>query len=236
MDNYSVLLQDLHTYLLRIKSVNEELEEGPRRLKRLQNRITTAEKSLADHLTAIKTVKVTINDREVSLKANTDKIKKHKRDLEGNVSKKEFDALNVEIASLEKRNSDLEDEGLTLMTKLEELNAKTADFEAGIVKAKAEHARVDAEYQQQLPAWQSRLQEAVDIVKEKVALIPEEFTKIYKRLATNEGADALAAISGKSCSACNMEVTNQQFAMITSGKIEICKSCTKMLYLTSTQG
>lgn len=236
MDNYSVLLQELHTYLLRIQSVNEELEEGPRRLKRLQNKTTTAEKAHADHLTAIKTLKVTINDREVSLKANTDKIKKHKRDLEGNVSKKEFDALNVEIASLEKRNSDLEDEGLELMAKLEELNGKTAEFEAGIAKAKAEHAKVDAEYQNQLPAWQSRLQEAVGIVKEKVALIPEDFTKIYKRLETNEGADALAAISGKSCSSCNMAVTNQQFAMLTSGKIEICKSCSKMLYLTADQG
>ncbi len=236
MDNYSVLLQDLHTYLLRIKSVNEELEEGPRRLKRLLNKVTTAEKAHADHLTAIKTVKVTINDREVSLKANTDKIKKHKRDLEGNVSKKEFDALNVEIASLEKRNSDLEDEGLALMTKLEELNARTAEFEAGIAKAKVEHAKADAEYQNQLPAWQSRLKEANDVVKVKSALIPDEFGKTYQRLVASEGADALAAINGKSCSACNMAVTNQQFAMLTSGKIEICKSCTKMLYLTADQG
>lgn len=236
MDNYSVLLQDLHTYLLRIQSVNEELEEGPRRLKRLQNKVTTVEKAHADHLAAIKTVKVTINDREVSLKANTDKIKKHKRDLEGNVSKKEFDALNVEIASLEKRNSDLEDEGLGLMAKLEELNGKTAEFEAGIAKAKAEHAKADAEYQNQLPVWQSRLKEATAVVKEKAALIPEEFGKVYQRLVTTEGADALAAINGKSCSACNMAVTSQQFAMLTSGRIEICKSCSKMLYLTADQG
>lgn len=231
MDNYSELLRDLHTYLLRIQSVNEELEEGPRRLKRLQNKIAASEKAYADHLTAIKAAKVAIHDHDVSLKANSEKIKKHKRDLEGNVSKKEFDALNIEIASLEKRNSDLEDEGLALMTKVEELNAKTPELEAAVEKAKAEHTHADAEYQKQLPAWKRRLADATAVVKEKVSLIPEEFRKAYKRLETNKGADALASISGRSCSACNMEVTAQQLAMITSGKIEICKSCTKMLYL-----
>ncbi|HMO37288.1 MAG TPA: hypothetical protein PKA06_14715, partial [Gemmatales bacterium] len=91
-----------------------------------------------------------IQDREVSLKANTEKIKKHKRDLEGNISKKEYDALHIEVASLEKRNSDLEDEGLALMTQAEELQNKTGEFEAAIQKAKSEFARVQTEYQEQL--------------------------------------------------------------------------------------
>ncbi|HMP17767.1 MAG TPA: hypothetical protein PKD72_12140 [Gemmatales bacterium] len=92
MDQFSLVLQDIHTYLMRVRDVTEELEQGPRRLKRLQNKVVQAEKALEDHLAAIKALKVSIQDREVSLKANTEKIKKHKRDLEGNISKKEYDA------------------------------------------------------------------------------------------------------------------------------------------------
>jgi uncharacterized protein len=232
MDHYSALLGDLHTYLLRVRDVTQELEEGPKRLKRLQNKVSAAEKALADHLNAIKALKVSIHDHEVSLKANSEKIKKHKRDLEGNVSKKEYDALNVEIASLEKRNSDLEDEGLELMTQAEEQAGKTPVFEAAVTKAKSDFSKAEAEYKEQLPSWQTRLAEAQASVKEKSALLPEEWQKPYQRLVTNEGADALASLNGKACSACQLDVTAQQYAMLSAGRIEACKSCGKLLYQT----
>ena len=70
--------------------------------------------------------------KEVSLKANAEQIKKYKKDLNAITSKKEFDALNIEIAGLEKRNGDLEDEGLQLMTLVEEAAAKIPTFEQAI--------------------------------------------------------------------------------------------------------
>src|SRR4029079_6062370 len=132
MDDFNPVLRDLHTYLLRIHTISEELEEGPRRLKRLQNKVTTAEKALADHHAALKAVKVAINDREVSVKANAEKIKKHKRDLDGITSKKEYDALNVEVAALQSRDTALEDETFAFMTQVEELTAKIPEFEAAV--------------------------------------------------------------------------------------------------------
>ena len=175
MDDFNPVLRDLHTYQLRIQSVTEELEEGPRRLKRLQNKIAATEKALADHLAAIKALKVGIHDREVSVKANTDRMNKHKRDLDGISSKKEYDALNVEIASLKTRNVGLEDEAFAMMTQVEDMTAKVPAFEAAVTKAKDEAAKADAEHQAQLPAWQARLDEAKQIVQEKIKLLPEEW-------------------------------------------------------------
>jgi uncharacterized protein len=233
MEQHTSVLQEIHTYLLRIRSVSEELDEGPRRLKRLQARITSAEKALADHQAKIKSLKVGINDREVSLKANAEQIKKYKRDLNGITSKKEFDALNIEIAGLEKRNSDLEDEGLQMMTQVEEAAAKVPEFEKNIAQAKADHAGFDQEHKAQLPSWQSRLDEAKKQFAEKKMLIPEEWRKILDRQELSEGADALAALNGRSCSACYTDVTAQQVTMISSGKVEACKNCGKLLYLQS---
>jgi predicted nucleic acid-binding Zn-ribbon protein len=230
MDHFSQLLRDLHTYLLRIRTTTEELESGPQRLKRLQTRITAAEKNLADHLSAIKNTKVAIHDHEVSLKANLEKIKKYKRDLDVSAGKKEFDALNVEIATLEKRNSDLEDETLQLMGKIEELTAKTGDFEQSVTRAKDEMTAAQADQSAHQAGLQARLTEAKQFVAEKGRLIPPEWSKIYQRLEQN-GADALAALNGKSCSACYTDVTAQQFAMIKAGHISVCKSCGKLLYV-----
>jgi uncharacterized protein len=233
MDDFNPVLRDLHTYLIRIRSVTEELEAGPSRAKRLQTKIAAAEKALADHLAAIKMLKVNINDREVSVKANTDKLNKHKRDLNGITSKKEFDALNVEIASLQTRNVGLEDDAFAMMTQVEEMTAKIPDFEAAVAKAKADAAAVNAEYQAQLPAWQARLDEARKIVAEKLALLPGEWVRAYRRLAESDEADALTPLTGRSCSACYTEVTAQQFTMIRSGRINTCKNCGKILYLSS---
>lgn len=231
MEQQPLILHELHTYLLRIRSVTEELEEGPRRLKRLKMKVAAAEKGLADQQAAIKATKVGIHEREVSLKANTEKVKKHKRDLDTISSKKEFDALNVEIASLEKRNGDLEDETLQMMTQVEESTAKIPEFEQAIAKAKADYAKVEAEYQAQLPAWQARLAEAKQVAAEKTAQIPEDWKAAFTKLESNEGADSLAGLNGRSCSACYTEVTAQQLAMITNGRVEACKSCGKLLYL-----
>lgn len=231
MDDFNAVLRDLHTYQLRIRSVTEELEEGPRRLKRLQNRIAAAEKALADHLAAIKALKVGINDREVSVKANAEKINKHKRDLDGITSKKEYDALNVEIASLQKRNTGLEDEAFALMTQVEEAAGKIAEFEAAVAKAKEDYAKAEAELQGQRPAWQARLDEAKQVVQERIKQLPEEWVRAFRRLEETQGADTLAPLTGRSCSSCYTEVTAQQLAMIKSGRINTCKNCGKILYV-----
>lgn len=231
MDDYNPVLRELHTYLLRIRSVSEELEDSPRRLKRLQNKTTAAEKALADHLAALKALKVGIHDREVSVKANAEKVKKHKRDLDTISSKKEYDALNVEVAALQKRNTGLEDETFGLMTQVEELSGKVPEFEAAVAKAKDEYAKSEAEQRAQAPAWQARLDEAKRAVEEKISQLPEDFIPTFRRLEQSEGADALAPLNGRSCSACYTEVTAQQFTMIKSGRINPCKNCGKILYV-----
>ena len=231
MESPPPVLQELHTYLLRVRSVSEELEEGPKRIKRSLARVTAAEKALADHLASIKNMKVGIHDREVSMKANVEKINKHKRDLDGISSKKEYDALNIEIASLEKRNSDLEDEALQLITQQEEKTARIPEFEQAVAKATANHSRVEAEYQQQLPSWKERLADARKQVAILTAQLPEDWIKAFTRLEQTEGADALASLSGRACSACYTEVTAQQLANISSGNIQACKNCGKFLYL-----
>lgn len=231
MDHYTQLLRDLHTYLLRIRSVTEELQEGPQRLRRLQNKINQAEKSLADHLARLKALKVKIHENEVSLKANLDKLKKHRKDLDHSAAKKEFDALNVEIAALEKRNSDLEDETLQMMGKSEELAVKTPDFEQAVANAKQEHSLAQTDQQAHLKALQDRLEEAKKLAAEKAALLPDEFKKEYRRVELTEGSDTLAPLNGKSCSACYTDVTSQQFTIIKSGKISACKTCARLLYV-----
>lgn len=231
MDNYSALLRDLHTYSLRIRSLGEELEAGPQRLKRLQNRINAAEKALADHHTALKTIKVAIHQDEVSLKANADQIKKYKKDVDAITSKKEYDALNVEIAALQKRTSDLEDQALQKMSQSEELAAKTSELEKAVALAKEEFAKGQADQQEHLAGLEARLEEAKKLVAEKIAQLPEPWKKAFVRLESTEGADTLAPLSGRSCSACYTDVTAQQLALINAGNINTCKNCGKILYV-----
>ena len=99
--------------------------------------------------------------------------------------------------------------------------------------AKATHAKAEAEIKAQLPSWQTRLDEAKKMFAQKKMLIPVDWRKVFDRQELSEGADALAPLTGRSCSACYTDVTAQQVTMISSGKVEACKNCGKLLYLQS---
>jgi predicted nucleic acid-binding Zn-ribbon protein len=50
-------------------------------------------------------------------------------------------------------------------------------------------------------------------------------------LVTAKGDDALAAVTGRSCSACYTEITAQNYNELVREQFVPCKSCGRILYL-----
>src|SRR5258708_40221845 len=96
-------LRELHRLRRHAKNLKEEVERLPRLVKGQQAKVTQREEFLKKHQDAIKKVQVHIRDKEGTLKSTHLLIAKHDKQRNEATSKKEYDALQVEI-TYEKQN------------------------------------------------------------------------------------------------------------------------------------
>ena len=60
--------------------------------------------------------------------------------------------------------------------------------------------------------------------------LPGEILERYRRLVKNHGADALAVLENKSCSACYTKLSPQDVVNVNMGKFVFCRACGRLLY------
>ena len=53
----------------------------------------------------------------------------------------------------------------------------------------------------------------------------------YHRLRSVRQSDALAAVEGKFCTACNNSVTSQDIVRMNTGSLLLCRECGRILYV-----
>src|SRR5260370_37622841 len=121
--------------------LKEQIDRFPIQVKAQHARVKRQEDAKHDATEAIKKLKVTIHEKEVSLKSTNSQIKKYEGQLNDVGGKKEYDALLAEIAHTRKMSQQLEDEILAAMTEVDDRTAKVPELEANVVKAKEEVAR-----------------------------------------------------------------------------------------------
>ena len=87
---------------------------------------------------------------------------------------------------------------------------------------------------EQLQATVARLEEQLAEVqrqlKEVEASVPANLRSQYNRVVASLGADALAAVHDRTCSACHTEITAQNYNDLQQELFVSCKSCGRILY------
>src|SRR5205823_468260 len=89
---------------------------------------------------AVKRLKVTTHEKELELKTKMQQIDKHSLQLNQAGSRKEYQALQNEIAADKKAVSDLEDEVLGTMTQTDDWAAKLPELDQNVKRAREELA------------------------------------------------------------------------------------------------
>ena len=123
-------LREVHRLRRHAKELHDEIERAPRILKARQAKITAQETALKEGQDEVKRLKVSSLEKESQLKATQVTIAKHEKQKNEATSKKEYDALGVEIASDKKKCQGLEDEILEALTKIDEQVARIPALEA----------------------------------------------------------------------------------------------------------
>jgi uncharacterized protein len=231
MSGPAVVMREIHRLRKLARDLQDQLERGPRQLKAQQAKITRQETLLRDEQDAIKKLKVATHEKEVSLKTTHTQIAKYQKQLSESASKKEYDALQNEIAVTQERTRQLEDEILGAITEGEERAARVPELEKAVRQAKEEAVAFEKGTAERNAELSARLAEAQSRLKEIEASVPADVRGQYNRIVTAMGADGFASVQNRTCAACHTALTAQQYTDLQQNMIVLCKSCGRILYL-----
>jgi uncharacterized protein len=233
MRELKTVLRDLHQNMLRVQDQKTALEEGARLLKKLQMRLDNQKQNHQSHLEAIKNLKKSIHEHEVTIKAQQQLVSKYQKQINEVSTKKEMDALQEEIKQAKERIAAEEDQTLEAMSQLEAKIAATPQFEQN-VKLAEEELRKTLAGQGSKQADRERIIAAADAAAAKICMeeLPVEIKADIARLLKTKGVDGMAQVSKKSCSGCYTDLSAQRLMDLLQSKVLYCHTCGRLLYPT----
>jgi predicted nucleic acid-binding Zn-ribbon protein len=231
MPGPAVVMREVHRLRKLARDLQEQFDRGPRQLKAQHAKVARQETLLHEEQDLIKKLKVATHEKEVSLKTAHSQIAKYQKQLSEAAAKKEYDALQNEIAVAQERTRQLEDEILTAITESEERTARVPELEKAVRQAKDEAAAFEKGTAERNADLSARLAEAQGRLKEVEAGVPADVRGQYNRIVTAMGADGFASVQNRTCAACHTGLTAQQYTDLQQDLFVLCKSCGRILYM-----
>jgi predicted nucleic acid-binding Zn-ribbon protein len=225
------VLREAHRLRRHLRELGEEIDRLPRTLKAHQAKVAKQEQALKEFLDGVKHLKVDLHDKETRLKAAGQQLAKYERQLSDMTTPKEVEARQTEIANTRTLIAGLEEQILAGMGDLDDRTAKAPEHEGLLKKAKADLATFAAESKERQDRLAREKKQAEEELTKIEAQIPDDVRGQYDRLVNAYGADALAAVKGRSCGQCRSAVTSQNLHELLAGKFLCCGTCGRALYL-----
>jgi predicted nucleic acid-binding Zn-ribbon protein len=157
----------------------------------------------------------------------------------GSVSPKEMTNLQHELASLKRRQSDLEDQELELMERLEGAENALAVAQSGL-----EQARADLERARQLR--DDALADIADSTERHEAAraevaggIAAPLLSLYDRIRTQTGSTGAAMLKARQCQGCRIELYGNELSAVRNAdphEVVRCENCGRILVRTAESG
>src|SRR5690349_16304242 len=109
-------LREIHRLRRHARELQTRIDDLPRRLKILQERVAHQEEQSRQAQDAVKKLRLRVKDEEGTLKATTEQVEKYARQQGTIMSKKEYDALQHEMSHGREKAGQLEDQILAALT------------------------------------------------------------------------------------------------------------------------
>jgi hypothetical protein len=152
---------------------------------------------------------------------------------------RELEALQHELASLSRRQSELEDAELELMEQREGAESALGRAAAGLAEAREQHVAVEADRDRTL----------ADIAKEEefrrsgraplVADLPSDLVTLYDRIRESSGGIGAALLRAGRCGGCRLELFGSELSAVRSApadEVVRCEECRRILVRTAESG
>lgn len=154
-------------------------------------------------------------------------------------SPKDLENLQRELASLAKRQSDLEDIVLEVMERRENAQERATGFTGRVEALEAKAAEAET---RKSAALESIDAEGFTIAKERETLaagIPDDLLKLYDKLRNQQGGIGAARLYQKRCEGCRLELNITELNEVRAAPADTvvrCENCRRILVRTADSG
>ena len=215
-----------------IAKIQRDLDSVPRERARREAGLDQVRRRVAELSDQCKVAEVAAKTNELSLKQSDEEIKKLDGRLNAVRNNAEYQATLLQIESVRKERSRLEEEGLGLLDRIEALKA-----ELGVAKEKlAEAEKVFADFVQEGEALLTKRR--ADLARVSVgrddlaAQVPLDLMARYSRIFGARDSTAVCAVEGHTCTGCYTTIPPNLLVKLQAGSsIVTCNSCQRILYI-----
>lgn len=223
-------LKRIHELNIQLRTVQEKLERGPQRIhareqlvERKTQELEAAEKKLTD-------LKLSAKEKNSTLQAKEGKINDLQAKLNAATTNVEYDTLRRQIEADKAANEVLEMEILESLERVDQQQMAIQGVKKEVERTKAELEKARAEVAAETPGLTVQAEELSGRLNVAERELPGEILERYRRLVKNHGADALAVLESRSCSACFTKLSPQDVVNVNTGKFVFCRACGRLLY------
>ena len=228
-------LIDLQRIDTAISSANHRLKNLPeheliaavkKRSEESKSAFEVAEAELAD-------VSIDLRRSEVEVETVTDRIKKDEARLSaGTASPKELEQIQHEIATLQKRQSELEDGELEIMLKVDAAKEKVATMQSDLAGLEKMELELNIRYENA----KTEIEKEIALKNsERTLVLPkisQELVELYEKVRSQNGGVGAALLLGNMCDGCRIEMNAielERVRALDSEEVVRCEECRRIL-------
>lgn len=218
-----------------IDQLNHKIKTLPesKQLDELRTALPICENELVNRKTAVADLQILVKRADADVEQVRLRIERDGALLDGGtLSAKDLVNMQHELETLKRRQSALEDEELEIMSQVEASQKLVDEQEAELSKLQAEYSqlsRVVEDLLSKINEEKSVNQEAIKAIRSD---IEPELLKLYDKIKSDQGGVGAAALNGKTCEGCRIEISATDLAAInTADQDEVvrCDNCRRIL-------
>jgi predicted nucleic acid-binding Zn-ribbon protein len=202
-----------------------------------------AQRTLSDDVVRAETEVRDLDREQKRLEGDVDTVRQRAaRDqsrIEGGATAKEITGLQHELESLNRRQSDLEDQVLELMERREAADAALATAQSGLAAAQAEQERAEQQRDDALADIADATRQHQAKRDEIAGTVPQPLLALYDRIAKQTGGTGAAHLHAGRCEGCRIEFYGTELATYRNADphtVLRCENCGRILVRTAESG
>jgi uncharacterized protein len=170
-------------------------------------------------------------DKEEKLKRGIETLKKTKDRLLEVKTNKEYQAILKEIETIEKKNSEIEDEVITAMEELDHVRISLKTSEKELDAFRQQYERNKQKIEEELSLLDGELQACQERIRNVTGRINERLLKRYGIIKGAKNGLAVTFVWKEVCGGCHMNIPPQLYIELQKyEELMFCPSCNRIIY------
>lgn len=226
-----VILVALQECEKQISSIENELTKVDARVDALNEQLAEYENQVTDGQTALEEMKQLYRSGEDDVKVAESQIIKSQEKLRAVKTNKEYQSTLKEIDDFKQKSSQIEDDMLAILDKIEAVEAQmaqsTADLSVVKVDVESQRGEICAQAEEQKKRLAGYQDERTAILGRITPVLIDKYKKVKRQ---GRGV-AIAAVEDAVCQVCRMNIPPQLFNdLLRMDTMRMCPNCQRIIY------